>query len=645
MTTTMFSPLPQQKLDTILAGLAKEDQFVFLETSKTSSDNCHSYLFTQPLKRLTYRAGDPPDLFFAEAQKHLDKGHFLAGYLSYEFGYSLEPVLEKLINTLSHDQNNNSNRPILADWGVFQTPIVYDHKKDCFSKDLPFSASQEQVPELGSYHLADLTPSQKKEDYLSQISKVKEYIAAGDTYQVNYTLKLLFDFEGSPEALYKTLRLNQPVAYSAYLKLGKERILSFSPELFFKKTNTSCTVRPMKGTMQRGRTLEEDLSQANFLHKDIKNRSENVMIVDLLRNDLGRLSKMGSVAMNSMFDIETYATLHQMTSTVTGQLNEHITLLEMFKALYPCGSVTGAPKIRTMEIIHELERHKRGVYTGGIGFIAPDGRAQFNVPIRTIVLNHNQGEMGIGSGIIHDSDPESEWQECLLKGKFVTDPKPDFQLIETLLWSPDKDYWLIDLHVERLLRSAKYFAYPVQAENVKSTLNEYIENFTGQSARRIRLLLYRDGHLELSSAKCDLPKEQDLPIETPPKNLPSVIISTTKTDSRSPLLFHKTTLRDMYNQEREQALKQGHHEVIFFNERDELTEGSVSNIFIKQGDLYLTPPQECGLLAGTHRQYLLKTYPNLIQESPITASILSKAEAIYITNSVRGLTQVRVKGL
>jgi para-aminobenzoate synthetase/4-amino-4-deoxychorismate lyase len=321
----------------------------------------------------------------------------------------------------------------------------------------------------------------------------------------------------------------------------------------------------------------------------------------------------------------------------------------MFKALFPCGSVTGAPKIRTMEIIRELEAADRGVYTGAIGFISPDDEAVFNVPIRTVVLQGNKGEMGIGSGIVWDSDPAGEWEECRLKGRFLTTPAPEFKLIETMLWHPDSGYWLLDLHLDRLTESAHYFFYSLDPEKIKAALHELALDF-GRTAsgkcRRVRFSLSKTGEFEITHADLyveSLPAIEPSAImqlktfEDPPK----VIFSSRNTDSNSVYLFHKTTLRKLYDEERARFVdKLGFYEVLFINEKGEVTEGSYTNIFLQKGDRLITPPISCGLLPGVLRKYLLQQFPDLVVEAAFSKSDLEQAEAVYVGNSVRGLVRV-----
>lgn len=631
----MNPPLSDPVISAILNFLSAEKDFVFLETSRTTAEEKTSLLFNAPVARLTFQAGQAPDHFFTRAQEYLDQGYFLAGWFGYEFGYALEASLHPLLAELGDIS--------LAELGVYRTPIIFDHSLPGheWERLLPFKLNGKHTPP--PYQISNLTPSITRDEYLAALDRIKEYIAAGDTYQVNYTLKLLFDFTGSPESLYLALRRNQPVSYSAYLHLGNERILSFSPELFFRKSERRCQVKPMKGTMARGRTVDEDLRLATDLRNDPKNRSENVMIVDLLRNDLGRLSAMGGVEVTSLFQVETYSTVHQLTSSIEGQIDARVGLEQLFRALFPCGSVTGAPKIRTMEIINELEPKKRGVYTGAIGYFSPHGEAVFNVPIRTVLLRQGRGEMGIGSGVVHDSAPMAEWQECLLKGQFLTHPRSDFQLIETLLWQKTSGFWLLDLHLNRLAQSARYFNYPVDLEALKEKLNQESGAWKNGPAR-VRLLLYRDGTVSIEQNQCPAPAAINIPLSTlgePP--LPRVILSSKSSDSSSPFLYHKTTRRDLYTRERQKALDCGAIDVIFTNERGEVTEGSISNILIRQGEQFFTPPIDSGLLPGVCREFLLARHPGLIMEKILFPQDLHNAQALYLINSVRGVVQVQLE--
>jgi len=627
----MPCPLTDETLARIMAIAATED-CVFLETSRVTAEESHSYFFHRPVAHLACYPHDDPARFFQQAEDFLAEGLYLAGWLGYEFGYLLEPSLTKQIRP-------DTKKP-LARLGVFRAPLIFDHNTgELLGAPWPDPPATQTSTD---YCLANLRPNLTQTDYTAALAKIKAYIESGDTYQVNFTLKLLFDFDGSPEALYQALRRNQSVSFGSYLRSGSQHILSFSPELFFKRTGEQCLVRPMKGTIQRGPYPEEDARLMQFLQGDEKNRSENVMIVDLLRNDLGRVCTPGTVTTRSLFDIETYETLHQMTSTITGHLPLMTKIEPLFRALFPCGSVTGAPKIRTMEIIRELESEPRGVYTGAIGFIAPTGEAIFNVPIRTIELNGNKGEMGIGSGIIHESDPEQEWRECLLKGCFLSNPAPAFSLIETLLWQPDSGYWLLSEHLERLAASAAYFRYPFSPPELMARLDRLALDFVA-SPMRVRLTLAKNGQMELAASPCPAPTAITWPTsQTAQSELPRVLFSTQATDLVSPWLFHKTTLRKIYDTEREQALAAGFYEVLFVNTKGEVTEGSITNIFIEQQGALLTPPMACGLLPGVFRRYLLEHAPLQVREAILTRRDIEQAAAIFVGNSVRGLVQVRL---
>ena len=642
-------PFSDTALQSLLTGLAGNESFVLLESTRLTPENHLSYLFLDPIERLVCNPADDPAIFFSKAQEKLKQDYFLAGYVGYEFGYMLEPSLAKSFRPRSTPDNTRGALP-LVDLGVFNKPLVYDHLDELSQWGESWSA--ERGSQSGStFTIDNMRLNLEREKYLKDICRIKSYIESGDTYQVNYTLKLLFDFTGSIPEFYGNLRRNQSVSYGGLIKNGETAILTFSPELFFRKKKNQIIVRPMKGTMVRGRTNDEDKEFADFLYHDIKNRAENVMIVDLLRNDLGRLSRMGGVNVQSLFDVETYETLHQMTSSIKGEMNPSVSLEGMFKALFPCGSVTGAPKIRTMEIIRELEAEDRGVYTGAIGFISPEGDAVFNVPIRTIVLQGNKGEMGIGSGIVWDSDPVGEWEESLLKGKFLTKPAPEFKLIETMLWLHESGYWLLDLHLERLAQSAGYFFYPYESDKIMAELHELAESFNTNEQRagqRVRLTLSRTGEVEITHSEL---QGNSLSIIDPivvlgqegTRNLAEVVFSDKRIDPESPYLFHKTTLRKLYDDERDRAVAKGYYEVLFINKKGEVTEGSYTNIFLQKDGKLLTPPVLSGLLPGVFRKYLLQKYPELVEEASFTREEIEQADAVYVGNSVRGLVRVKLR--
>ncbi len=377
------------------------------------------------------------------------------------------------------------------------------------------------------------------------------------------------------------------------------------------------------------------------------------MIVDLLRNDLGRLNRQfgdKKVVTESLFNVERFESFLGMTSTIIaetdGNVLAKVSMLDFLKALYPCGSVMGAPKIRTMEIIRELEKMPRGVYTGAIGFFAPDGTGSFNVPIRTIRLADGRGEMGIGSGIVHDSDPQQEWDECLLKAHFLTKPIPEFVLIETLLREPEMGYWLLDEHLKRLEQSARYFSFRFSREDVTEALNRLQDKEKcNRKSYRVRLTLQKDGTVETTSQQCSSPLLQCLPENSTQskEGLPCIRLSEKKIDSMSPWFYHKTSNRELFQDEFAEASRLGLFDIIFCNEKHELTEGSISNLVVLLGGKYYTPPVSCGLLAGTMRKHLLCSSIIKLHERVITLEDLRRADAIFCCNSVRGVVQVSLK--
>lgn len=631
--------LPEPDLQKLLAHLGKQNEFVFLDTSRPDDENNLSLLFLNPVDRLICRIGDNLSLYLQKLQDRLAEGRHLAGWAGYEFGALLEGKI-----TIDPSLFNGKDQ-VLADFGVFNKPYIFDH----FTGESDLPLRDDSIPE-GDYQITNLHSNMDKSEFVGALERVREYIAAGDIYQANYTMKLLFDFEGSPELLYRHLRRNQSVAYGAYIRSGGERLLSFSPELFFRKAGGEITARPMKGTASRGRRGTEESRNGNTLHHDIKNRSENVMIVDLLRNDLARLLHghgRSEVSVDSLFDVESYESLLQMTSTIKATSSPEsmssLKLTELFNALFPCGSITGAPKIRTMEIIDELEKDLRGVYTGAIGYLGPDGSAVFNVPIRTVRLIGASGEMGVGAGITHDSVPEEEWEESLLKGRFLTHSQPDFTLFETMLWEPDSGYWLLDAHLKRLEQGAEYFKFSFNVDKIHQLLTKEAGQLDGESSR-VRLVLEKDGSMTITSSRCAPPVLRQLPepevLAQTDHDLPIVGFSDKRVDTSGPWLFHKTTLRELYDNEYKDAQAAGRYETLFCNSDGEVTEGCITNVFIYDGKRYITSPVESGLLPGVMRSRLLQTSSVAVEERAIHREDVDNAKALFVCNSVRGVVRV-----
>jgi para-aminobenzoate synthetase / 4-amino-4-deoxychorismate lyase len=596
---------------------------ILLQTSRAGAGNECSYLFLQPERMLSASAN-----LFEEIEDALADGAFVAGFLAYEFG---QQYLAR-----NGPERASINRS-LAWFGVYSEVFVFDHRTGAFQGHSPeeYVAGESWPDQLSglnqmSSHFEIRNPRLDigQEEFARKIAAIQEYIRAGDTYQVNFTGKLHFDLSGSPDVLFGALIENQPVPYSAFLNLEDRQILSLSPELFFERKGRRIVTRPMKGTAPRGRDLAEDELQSGWLQNDLKNRSENVMIVDLMRNDLGRICEYGSVQVDKLFAIEKYDTLFQMTSGISGTLRKDIGYADVFRSLFPCGSITGAPKHRTMEIINELESEPRGVYTGAIGYFSPHGDAVFNVPIRTVVLEKDRGIMGVGSGIVIDSRADDEYHEWLLKAEFLTRPRERFQLIESILWRDG--YQMLSLHLERMELSAKYFDFAFDRSSLHTALTEQEGQFIAGVPVKVRVLLSRSGIVNITHSPIE---ELVLPGE--------VVISTMRVASNDRFLRHKTTRRELYERELRQANSLGFSEVIFLNERNEVTEGAISNLFIEKDGKWYTPPVICGLLPGVYRRHLIESN-SATSERVLTLADLASADAIYLCNAVRGLRQVRV---
>jgi para-aminobenzoate synthetase/4-amino-4-deoxychorismate lyase len=458
-------------------------------------------------------------------------------------------------------------------------------------------------------------------EYLRRVERVRTLIAAGDTYQTNFTARLRAPFRGDPVALYERLCLAQRSAFCAYLHLGEGRtIVSASPELFFRADGRELELRPMKGTRPRGRWPEEDRALAAELAASPKDRAENLMIVDLLRNDAGRLAEFGSVRVERLYQVERYETVHQMTSTLCATLRPDAGLADVFRALFPCGSVTGAPKVRTMEIIRDLEPSPRGVYCGAIGFVSP-GEAVFSVGIRTLLLDAEAGtaELGVGSGVTWDSDAAAEYRECWSKAAFVRREPADFRLLETMLWESDGGWFLLDGHLDRMAASAEYFGYAFDGDDAVRRLEAAARGFGG-GPMRVRLRLDRDGSIDIEATPHVLSTEPA-----------RVAIVAEPVDSHDPLLYHKTTRRAEY--ERRAAIRPDCDDVLLVNERGELTESTIANLVVRLDGTLWTPPLECGLLPGVFRAHLLAR--GEIRERVLYPADLERAEEVWLINSVR----------
>ena len=477
-------------------------------------------------------------------------------------------------------------------------------------------------------------PSVDGEAYNAAIDQIRALIAEGRTYQVNYTMRLRTEFRIDAWNFFLHLAQTQN-NHAAYIDLGRYVICSASPELFFQLHGENITCRPMKGTMQRGRTTLEDAKQAQALKESEKNRAENVMIVDMVRNDLGRIATIGSVHVPELFTVEKYPTLWQMTSTVTAKTNA--SLAEIFTALFPSASITGAPKVSTMRIISELETTPRRIYTGTLGYIAPMRKATFNVAIRTALIDRDAqaAEYGVGGGIVWDSTSTDEYAEAQLKARVLTESTPQFSLLETMLWTPEEGFFLRDKHIARLLDSAEYFDFRISKEIIESYLHEISNHFT--EPRRVRLLLDKNGNLS-HEAKTFQSTEDQLPL--------NIRLATEPINSANRFLYHKTTHREVYARafgsfgSSPPEKRTDWDDILLYNERNELTEFTIGNLVVELDGEFFTPPLSCGLLPGTFRAHLLET--GQVAERIIRMEELKDGARIFLVNSVRRWQQVNL---
>jgi len=468
------------------------------------------------------------------------------------------------------------------------------------------------------------------------LARIHAYIEAGDTYQVNYTMRLRFDAFGGLHALYARLRERQPVPYGALVQLEDgSAVVSLSPELFVGHERGVLTARPMKGTAPAAPPweVEENLARARALADDPKNRAENLMIVDLLRNDIARVAHTGSVQVPALFDVQRYSSVLQMTSTITATLRADATLAQVFEALYPCGSITGAPKRRTMEIIRELEPDPRGIYTGAIGWFDPApantvGDFCLSVPIRTLALTApdaatgvRSGEMGVGAGIVYDSASGDEYAECRLKARFLTGLPNDFELFETMYATPAGGIRHRARHLQRLAASAAYFGFAWD----EKAANGCLDGASVGAAVRLRLALAQSGAFSVQQAPL-------APLLQPVR----VLLAPDTTDASDLFLRHKTTVRTRYDSAWREAEAQGAFDMLFFNQRGELTEGGRSSVFVKVDGEWLTPALHCGVLPGVMRSVLLGDAQWNAREAVITRAMLERAEDLVVCNALRG---------
>jgi len=555
------------------------------------------YTFTQPIKELKTRdLAEVADLL-AQVESYQEQGYYVVGYVSYEAA----PAFEKKLAV--------HKAPLLAEYLLYFT--VHDRVE---TSPIPLTYEEVDLPSKWQ-EVTSVT------DYEKAIAQIHHHLRQGDTYQVNYTVQLKQDLNANPFTIYNRMVVEQEAGYNAYVEHDEMAVISMSPELFFEQNDRELTTRPMKGTTQRGVTDQEDLAQASWLEQDPKNRSENMMIVDLLRNDMNRISEVGSEHVERLCQVEQYSTVWQMTSTIKSQLRSDVDLVTIFRSLFPCGSITGAPKIATMKIIKNLEPQPRGVYCGTIGLLLPNGRRIFNVAIRTIQLHQEKAIYGVGGGITWDSTWESEYREVHQKATILYRKQARFQLITTGKVS-QKQLLFEDQHLERLIKASRYFSFPFDPEDLRQKIEEECQVCDSHQDYRLRISLSKSGEIELS--------RQILTSLSP--SFCKAKLCLQEADLNQSFTYFKTTHRP--------HLSLGEQEIIYHNVAGELLETSIGNLVLKiNGKLY-TPPIRLGILPGIYRQHLLET--GQVEEKVLTVPDLDQAETIYGCNAVRGLYELEV---
>jgi para-aminobenzoate synthetase/4-amino-4-deoxychorismate lyase len=566
--------------------------------------------FAHPHRVIVARTIDEVRPAMRAVEQAVAAGSYAAGFVAYEAASAFDTAL--------------STHPPSA------IPLVWFGLFDRAAPAVPLSALSQSGDDDGAAVRAlwpahprhiEWTRATTDADYRRGVEEVKAAIEAGDSYQANFTFRLHADLDvGTLEAQYLRLVHDQRVPYAAWLDLGRWRIVSLSPELFFRVQGRRITTRPMKGTGPRGRWPEEDAAQADWLAGSAKNRAENVMIVDLARNDIGRIAEVGSVRASTLFDIERYPSVFQMVSTVEGDLRAGTTLSDIFTALFPAGSITGAPKTSSMRLLAAIEQAPRGVYCGAIGVAMPNGDAAFNVAIRTAVVDATTGraELGVGGGITWDSAVDDELAEALSKSRFL-DPEPRFELVETMRMEQG-GLVRIDRHVDRLRASAGYFDFEFDRDRVGRALSDHVQAH-GSEARRVRLRHSRSGVTHVESQLLDRPTTAPM----------RVAVADTPVSPLERFLFHKTTNRGIYEQHRER--RPDVFDVLLWNDTGALTEFTIGNVVLEIEGRRWTPPREEGLLAGVFRGVLLER--GEIAERRLVLADLSRAGGLWLINSVR----------
>ncbi len=600
-------PIPATPCDAEPAPPDLSPPFVLLEDRLDRA--APARLYRDPVNVVSCDCPDSVADALRDIEQATARGLHAAGFLSYELGYVLEPRLSARLP---------AGRDVPLLWfGLFEPPQLFPGGV----MDQVFGALAPPPP------VTHLTALHDRAEHTGKVRRVLELIRAGDIYQANLTFPIRFRFAGDPLALYAALRVRQPVAHGAVVAFGDQMLLSVSPELFVEVSGGRATARPMKGTTARGADPSADLAASRALAADPKQRAENLMIVDLLRNDLARISVPGTVRTPALFAVESYPTFHALTSTIRADLRADVGLAERIGALFPCGSIVGAPKIRAGEVIRELEAEPRGAYTGAIGVIEPGGDMALNVAIRTAVLTADgEGRYGVGGGVVADSDPDGEYDEALLKARVLSGLAEDYGLIETFRWTPAQGFVRLPGHFDRIARSARGLGFSFDAEAANEALARYAQPLAEQGEDlRVRLVLARTGALTLTHQILGPPPAYPLRVGVGPERL----------EAGDPFLRHKTTHRPVQERAFAHAQGLGWDEVLLLNGDGEVADGSRNSIFAQIGPRLVTPPIAAGALPGVLRSQLIEEGRAVAQS--LSLGDLRRAERWFVGNSLHGL--------
>ena len=599
-----------------------------LDDVKSSRENPSSRLYEHVKHAWRVDHASELENCFAQMQAALDHGDYLVTLFSYELGYYFQGIPCKY----------GEHLPLIRAWSFTGVNKCSKEEVDHWLADV--LAKEDQV--VGVMNLRDSITS---ENFNRDITRIQEWIRSGDTYQINHSYRITGEAYGSPLALYAQLRERQPGRYGAYLEGGSDIVLSQSPELFIKRTNGIFEAQPMKGTADARQFAPSELSN------DPKNQAENVMIVDLLRNDLGRISEPGSVTVPALFEVNRHGNVLQMTSTVQAKARPKLSMIEILRAVFPCGSVTGAPKKRSMEIIQDLENRPRNWYCGALGWFDPNGDFALSVPIRTLQVQRDldsstaQFVMGVGAGITIDSDPIAEYEECQIKAAFLSSLPSGIGLFETIRFNAQEGIGRVAHyreHLDRLSHSAKALRIPLDINAASALLEQSAMHLPTRSAYRVRLDLSRLGELSISSAVLD-----DLPSLVQVFWAHEILEGAThslRMQSNNPLLLHKSTQRNVYDLAWQKAVSLGGFDALFINERGELTEGGRTSIFVRPPNSgeWLTPPLSAGVLPGVMRSSILRNPALKTREANLTIDDVIGANEIMLSNALRGMIKAHL---